>query len=276
MVLSARPRLSHPDRRRDCSARDAWHGGRSDPSWRSDERRGRAGRPTDRGAARGRCRHVPRRQQRLPRAQPARRLLLRLGDGTLPLVPGNCRGRRRGPGLDLGIHLTLNAEKRHYKWRPLTAPSQAAGLTDETGFFWPNVARPRAGGASRGGRGRTARPDRGGPIAPASTSPISTRIWARPWSPDSSTSTSGSAWTGCRSWYRPPSVSTRGHHRAVFDPEGLSDRPHADGCSPGSHSSISACRSHRATRASSACSVRTTRCRRLTKAAAIVAACVSA
>ena len=43
------------------------------------------------------------------------------------------------PRLDLGIHLTLNSEKRHYKWRPLTSPSQAAGLTDEHGFFWPNV-----------------------------------------------------------------------------------------------------------------------------------------
>jgi predicted glycoside hydrolase/deacetylase ChbG (UPF0249 family) len=43
------------------------------------------------------------------------------------------------PRLDLGIHLTLNSEKRHYKWRPLTSPSPAAGLTDEHGFFWPNV-----------------------------------------------------------------------------------------------------------------------------------------
>ena len=48
------------------------------------------------------------------------------------------------PGLDLGIHLTLNAEKRHYKWRPLTAPSQAAGLTDENGYFWPTVRALRA------------------------------------------------------------------------------------------------------------------------------------
>jgi len=47
------------------------------------------------------------------------------------------------PKLDLGVHLTLNSEKQHYKWRPLTAPSRAAGLTDEFGFFWPDVATTR-------------------------------------------------------------------------------------------------------------------------------------
>ncbi|TGQ69808.1 ChbG/HpnK family deacetylase [Mesorhizobium sp. M00.F.Ca.ET.186.01.1.1] len=47
------------------------------------------------------------------------------------------------PRLDLGVHLTLNAEKQHYKWRPLTTPSRAAGLTDEFGFFWPDVATTR-------------------------------------------------------------------------------------------------------------------------------------
>jgi predicted glycoside hydrolase/deacetylase ChbG (UPF0249 family) len=46
--------------------------------------------------------------------------------------------------LDLGVHLTLTSEKRHYKWRPLTAPSAAAGLTDANGFFHPDVATLRA------------------------------------------------------------------------------------------------------------------------------------
>jgi predicted glycoside hydrolase/deacetylase ChbG (UPF0249 family) len=48
------------------------------------------------------------------------------------------------PSLDLGVHLTLNSEKRHYKWRPLTAPPPSAGLTDGNGFFWPDVAATRA------------------------------------------------------------------------------------------------------------------------------------
>lgn len=47
------------------------------------------------------------------------------------------------PMLDLGVHLTLNSEKRHYKWRPLTRPSPTAGLTDEFGYFWADVASTR-------------------------------------------------------------------------------------------------------------------------------------
>ena len=49
--------------------------------------------------------------------------------------------------LDLGVHLTLTSEKRHYKWRPLTAPSAAAGLTDPYGYFWPDVASLRQSAA---------------------------------------------------------------------------------------------------------------------------------
>lgn len=46
--------------------------------------------------------------------------------------------------LDLGVHLTLTAEKLHYKWRPLTDPGPASGLVDENGFFWPDVATVQA------------------------------------------------------------------------------------------------------------------------------------
>lgn len=45
--------------------------------------------------------------------------------------------------LDVGVHLTLNAEKRHYKWGPLTAPSRPSGLTDDLGFFHADVATTR-------------------------------------------------------------------------------------------------------------------------------------
>ena len=39
---------------------------------------------------------------------------------------------RENPGLDVGIHLTLNSEWDHFKWRPLTyAPS----LVNEDGYF---------------------------------------------------------------------------------------------------------------------------------------------
>jgi predicted glycoside hydrolase/deacetylase ChbG (UPF0249 family) len=46
--------------------------------------------------------------------------------------------------IDLGVHLTLNSEKRHYKWRPLSAPPRSAGLTDGNGYFFADVATLRA------------------------------------------------------------------------------------------------------------------------------------
>ena len=49
------------------------------------------------------------------------------------------------PEFDLGVHLTLTSEQKPYRWRPLTAPPRSAGLTDELGYFWPDV--PRARGA---------------------------------------------------------------------------------------------------------------------------------
>jgi chitin disaccharide deacetylase len=47
------------------------------------------------------------------------------------------------PSLDLGVHLTLNSEMQLYKWRPLTSPSRAAGLTDDNGYLWSDVASTR-------------------------------------------------------------------------------------------------------------------------------------
>lgn len=50
------------------------------------------------------------------------------------------------PTLDLGVHLTLTAEKRHYRWRPLTTASPASGLVDADGFMWKSVADVRQHG----------------------------------------------------------------------------------------------------------------------------------
>jgi predicted glycoside hydrolase/deacetylase ChbG (UPF0249 family) len=47
------------------------------------------------------------------------------------------------PKLDVGIHLTLTSEQKPYRWRPLTAPPRSARLTDEYGYFWPDVPRAR-------------------------------------------------------------------------------------------------------------------------------------
>jgi predicted glycoside hydrolase/deacetylase ChbG (UPF0249 family) len=46
--------------------------------------------------------------------------------------------------LDLGVHLTLNAEQQWYRWRPVTQPPASAGLTDADGYLWRSVADVRA------------------------------------------------------------------------------------------------------------------------------------
>ena len=53
------------------------------------------------------------------------------------------------PSLDLGVHLTLTSEQTPYRWRPLTAPPRSAGLTDELGYFWPDVPTRAQGGRRR-------------------------------------------------------------------------------------------------------------------------------
>jgi chitin disaccharide deacetylase len=60
-----------------------------------------------------------------------------------PWFPETLEMAAANPSLDLGVHLTLNAEKRPVKWRPLTRPPKSAGLTDENGYFWPDPASVR-------------------------------------------------------------------------------------------------------------------------------------
>src|SRR3954466_6954146 len=45
--------------------------------------------------------------------------------------------------LDLGVHLTLTSEWRHYRWRPLSTTSRTSGLIDGDGYFWRDVASLR-------------------------------------------------------------------------------------------------------------------------------------
>jgi chitin disaccharide deacetylase len=45
--------------------------------------------------------------------------------------------------LDLGVHLTLTAEKEHYRWGPISGPPADTGLTDPAGYLWRDVASVR-------------------------------------------------------------------------------------------------------------------------------------
>jgi chitin disaccharide deacetylase len=60
-----------------------------------------------------------------------------------PWFPEVLEMAAENPALDLGVHLTLNSEKRPYRWRPLTSPPRSAGLTDEQGYFWLDVPSVR-------------------------------------------------------------------------------------------------------------------------------------
>ncbi|MHB9034678.1 MAG: polysaccharide deacetylase family protein [Anaerolineae bacterium] len=56
-----------------------------------------------------------------------------------PWVPQMAHAAREVPGLDLGAHLTLNAEWRDYRWTPLTGRNPASGLVDTAGYQWSSV-----------------------------------------------------------------------------------------------------------------------------------------
>jgi hypothetical protein len=64
-----------------------------------------------------------------------------------PWFPEAVETAAANPALDLGVHLTLNSEKKPYRWRPLTSPPQAAGLTDKAGYFWSDVPSVRKNAA---------------------------------------------------------------------------------------------------------------------------------
>ena len=59
-----------------------------------------------------------------------------------PWFPEIAEIARRRPDLDLGVHLTLNAEFAPYRWRPLTGVSDN-GLTDADGYMWRDISSAR-------------------------------------------------------------------------------------------------------------------------------------
>lgn len=55
-----------------------------------------------------------------------------------PWFPEIAEYAKAHPTLDLGLHLTLTAEWKNYKWGSVTPRTQAASLLDDKGFFYDN------------------------------------------------------------------------------------------------------------------------------------------
>jgi predicted glycoside hydrolase/deacetylase ChbG (UPF0249 family) len=47
---------------------------------------------------------------------------------------------RKNPDHDIGLHLTLTAEWKYYKWGPVSLKREIPGLLDPWGYFFPDVA----------------------------------------------------------------------------------------------------------------------------------------
>ncbi|MFQ6043701.1 MAG: polysaccharide deacetylase family protein [Candidatus Poribacteria bacterium] len=46
---------------------------------------------------------------------------------------------RAHPEADLGVHLTLTSEWKHYRWRPVSSIDRVPGLVDDEGYLWHSV-----------------------------------------------------------------------------------------------------------------------------------------
>jgi chitin disaccharide deacetylase len=50
-----------------------------------------------------------------------------------------CMWAKDHPQYDIGIHVTLTAEWKTYRWRPVSAPQDVPSLCDKDGFLWDDV-----------------------------------------------------------------------------------------------------------------------------------------
>lgn len=47
---------------------------------------------------------------------------------------------RANPQISVGVHLTLNAEWRHYRWGPIAGRNEVPSLINNKGYFYPSTA----------------------------------------------------------------------------------------------------------------------------------------
>jgi predicted glycoside hydrolase/deacetylase ChbG (UPF0249 family) len=47
---------------------------------------------------------------------------------------------RANPQISVGVHLTLNAEWRHYRWGPIAGRNEVPSLINPKGYFYPSTA----------------------------------------------------------------------------------------------------------------------------------------
>jgi predicted glycoside hydrolase/deacetylase ChbG (UPF0249 family) len=57
-----------------------------------------------------------------------------------PWFPEAAAYARDHPQADIGIHVTLTSEWKHYRWRPVSPWSAVPGLLDQEGFLWGDVS----------------------------------------------------------------------------------------------------------------------------------------
>jgi predicted glycoside hydrolase/deacetylase ChbG (UPF0249 family) len=56
-------------------------------------------------------------------------------------VPECAQWLKENPQVDAGIHLTLTAEWKRYRWGPIAGPSAVPGLVDDDGYLWHGVSQ---------------------------------------------------------------------------------------------------------------------------------------
>ena len=56
-----------------------------------------------------------------------------------PWFPEIAAYAQSNPGADLGLHITLTSEWKHYKWGPVTPKERVPGLVNKNGFLYSDV-----------------------------------------------------------------------------------------------------------------------------------------